>query len=147
MSANVKIKLIKLTAIALILFAVVPSALPLKGQPTQELAFDDGSADFGFICSINCVAAVKFSVPSQMRVLKLKYYIWGEITRIRVHVLDSNARSIYSKEVLPSSSSPHWLEVDLSDANVIVNGEFFVGFEWIEVGPETGHPMPWLGVP
>jgi len=112
-------------------------------QP-YELAYDDGTAEFGFVATVGCVAAVKFSVNSQVQILKLKYFIWGEILPFRVHILDSNFNSIFSRDVKPSSADPHWFEVDISDANVMVNGDFFVGLEWITLYDKW--PRPWLGV-
>jgi hypothetical protein len=125
----------------LLLFLLV-FPVPVKAQP-YELAYDDGTAEFGFVCTVGCIAAVKFSVNSSVQILKLRYFIWGETLPFRVHVLDSNFSSIFSQDVQPSSADPHWFEVDISGENVIVNGDFFVGLEWRKLYDEW--PRPWLG--
>jgi len=111
---------------------------PVKAQQ-QELYYDDGSADFGFVASPGTLGAVKFSVSSRTQVLKLKFYVWGEMTNVRVHVLDQDFNSIYSLVVTPYSG---WFEVDVSYANIVVEGDFYVGWQWITEAPSG----PWLGV-
>jgi len=140
-------KLLTLGIALLLLASTLSASVSYLAVPSeQELSYDDGGVDFGFVCGLNCVAAVKFSVHSQVQVLKLRYYIFGEIIRFRVHVLDSGFNSIYSKDVTPSLTSPHWFEVDVSDADIRVSGDFFVGLEWISTRSESGQTGPWLGV-
>jgi hypothetical protein len=103
------------------------------------LHYDDGSADFGFVAGPGVLGAVRFSVSSRMQVLKLKFYVWGEMKYVRVHVLDTNQNSIYSRRVMPSSG---WFEVNISGNNVFVSGDFYVGWQWISESPNG----PWLGV-
>jgi len=111
---------------------------PVIGQE-QELGYDDGSPEFGFVAGPSVAGAVKFTVPSSVQVLKLKFHVWGEMKTVRVHVLDANFKSIFSKEVIPSIG---WFEVDVSSNNVFVQGDFHVAWQWISESPNG----PWLDV-
>jgi prenyltransferase beta subunit len=108
-----------------------------KNGESLELYYDDGAADFGFIAWPKAVAAVKFSVSEVYKILKLKYFIWGNMSTIRVLVLDKHLNILFSKDVIPYSG---WFEVDISSTNVVVSEDFFVALEW----PLGGQP--WLGV-
>jgi len=108
-----------------------------KNGESLELYYDDGAADFGFIAWPKAVAAVKFSVSEVYKILKLKYFIWGNMSTIRVLVLDKHLNILFSKDVMPYSG---WFEVDISSINVLVSEDFFVALEW----PLGGQP--WLGV-
>jgi len=60
---------------------------------------------------------------------------------VKVHVLDANFNIQYSRAVTPSSG---WFDVDISTNGVNVNGDFYVGWEWLSFSdPVAG---PWLGV-
>jgi len=107
---------------------------------TRELAYDDGSADFGFIAWAGAVASVKFKVSSPVKVLELKFMIWGELRPVRVHVLDAGFRSMFSRDITPNVVYPNWFRVDVSGGNVWVCGDFYVGWQW----PAGGEP--WFGV-
>ena len=111
---------------------------PVIGQE-QELGYDDGSPEFGFVAGPSVAGAVKFTVPSTMQILRLKFHVWGEMKTVRVHVLDANFNSIFSKEVIPSTG---WFEVDVSSNNVFVQGDFHVAWQWISESPNG----PWLDV-
>lgn len=111
----------------------------------QELFYDNGSSDYGLIASAGEVAAVKFSSGSGLgviQVLKLRFYCWGNISNVKVHVLDKNFNSIYSRLVLANRIilNGDWFDVDISANNIILNGDFYVAWEW----PSGGRP--WLGV-
>jgi len=108
-----------------------------NNNESLELYYDDGVADFGFIAWPRAVAAVKFSVSEVSKILKLKYFVWGNMSTIRVLVLDKHLNILFSKDVMPYSG---WFEVDISSTNVIVSEDFFVALEW----PFGGQP--WLGV-
>ena len=110
------------------------------GAREVELYYDDGGAELGFAASAGVIAAVRFSAHSleSVQVLKLRYYVWGEMKSIRVHVLDLNQRSIYSRVVTPTSG---WYSVDISGDSVLVDGDFYVGWQWISESPNG----PWLG--
>lgn len=113
-------------------------------KQVTELSYDDGSFEFGFMALPGLIGAVKFDVPPGTQVLKLKFHIWGEMPDTRVHVLDATQNSVYSRVVTPS---PGWFEVDVSDNNVFVNGDFYVGLQWISQSADSPWPEgPWLGV-
>jgi len=106
---------------------------------TEELCFDDDSADFGFRTGQWGLAAVRFSTSSWKRIHKLRYYIWGDMQAAGLHVLDANWDSLYSVQTTPPSTGG-WFEWDVSTADITVNGDFYVALEWL-------HPegAPWLG--
>jgi hypothetical protein len=130
-----------LIAIVLVV-SFVAAALGLANNSAsaaqQELAYDDGTAEFYFGCGPGCVAAVKFNVAERTQVLRLRFGVRGEENAIKVHVLDANFNSIYSQQVMPRTG---WLDVDISRANVYVTGDFYVGFQWLIESPNG----PWLG--
>ena len=117
----------------------VVTPTPVSTKQESQLSYDDGSAEFGFVAGPSVLGTVKFSTPSRSQVLKLKFYVWGEMKNVRVHVLDANQKSVYSRIVMPS---PRWFEVDTSGDNVFVNGDFYAGWQWISEAPNG----PWLGV-
>jgi hypothetical protein len=109
----------------------------------KQIIYDDGSADFGFVAAPGTIAAVKFvcNTSSPCQILKMMFYVWGEIQHVNVLVLDSDFKPIFSRVVVYPKEG--WLTVDISDANVIVGGtqSFYIGFQW------TSPPSrPWLGV-
>lgn len=111
---------------------------PVPGQ--SELYYDDGGAEKGFVASPpGGIGAVRFYSLARAQVLKLKFNVWGEMRAVKVHVLDADFNSVYSRIVMPSLG---WFEVDISDSEVFVDGHFYVGWEWISESPEG----PWLGV-
>jgi len=105
----------------------------------EELHYDDGSSEFGFYASENAIAANKFSVSSRYKVMKVSFYILGGSNDVIVHVLDHNFNSIFSKEVR-TPSQDGWFTIDISDSDIIVDGEFYVGWQFKYAAP------PWLGV-
>ena len=114
-----------------------PTYTPVPGQ--KELYYDDGGAELALVSSPGAVAAVRFHVPLESQVLRLKFHVSDQIKDVRVHVLDADFNSIYSQVVTPSSG---WFEVDISDGKVFVNGDFYVGLEWISESSEG----PWLSI-
>jgi hypothetical protein len=118
------------------------SIAPTRAQ-TQELYYDDGGADFGFVAPPGAIAAVRFicDSPHRYQILALKYYIWGEMKPVRVGVLDSNFNPIFWLDVTPYEG---WFVVDISYANVIVDGTqlFYIGWQWVS----DSSKGPWLGV-
>jgi hypothetical protein len=120
------------------------TVIVVQQQEEYEIQFinDDGSADFGFVAAPGTIAAVKFVciTPSPCQILKMMFYVWGEMKPVNVLVLDSDFKPIFSRVVDPKEG---WFTVDISDANVIVGGtqSFYIGFQW------TSPPSrPWLGV-
>lgn len=108
-----------------------------------ELYYDDGSAEFAFGAGIGSIGAVKFTYSSTAKVHKLKFFCEGETAR--VHVLDSEFNSIFSRDVIPTSSTyAEWFTVDISLDDVFVNGDFYVGIEWtsltLSLGVDSSSP-------
>lgn len=103
------------------------------------MAYDNGNADFGFTCNKDCIASVRFTVSSEVRILRLRFYLWGDRIAARAQVLDASFRSIFSKQFTPSTTDAHWEEINISAADVRVTGDFYVGFQWLTAG------LPWLG--
>lgn len=117
----------------------LPLILRYTEAPLEELFFDDGSAESGFVTWPGGVGAVRFTVPSPRQVKTLKYFVFGQMKPVRLHVCDASWNSIYSTEVVPSQG---WFERDVSDEHIIVNGDFFVVFQW----PTESPNGPWLGL-
>jgi PKD repeat protein len=103
----------------------------------SELSYDDGSAEFGFIAWPHAVAAVRFTPSSPIQLVGVKFYVFGAMNPVKIHVFDSNLRLLYSQTVTPSEG---WYLVDISSASIYVNRDFYVGWEW----PNGGEP--WFGV-
>ncbi|MEM2415649.1 MAG: hypothetical protein QXU42_06880 [Thermoproteota archaeon] len=111
-----------------------------KPHNEEELYYDKGVADYGFVAWVGGIAAVRFVLPEYeaRQILKLKYFCWGEMKAVRIEVLDSKFNILFSREVVPT---PGWFEVDISNVKLIVNGSFYIGWEWIS----DCSNGPWLG--
>ena len=106
--------------------------------PWLETYFDDGSPEFGFVAWSGGLGAVRFTAPSGSRIQKLRFYVWGVMDPVSVHILDHTWTPLLTRTVTPSAG---WFEVDVSDANVITDGEFYVAWQWLE----DASGGPWLG--
>lgn len=109
----------------------------------EELSYDDGSPEFGFRAGADVMAAVLFDAPSRVFIKKLRFFVNGEAEPVRVYVLDSMQRPIYSKEVLYPGGKG-WFDVDVSGASIFVEGRFYVGWMWLS-GRQC-PPCSWLNV-
>lgn len=78
---------------------------------------------------INSIGACRFDSHSKIKIT-LKIYLKGSCTKI--HILDSNFESIYSKVIKNLPSDQKWFIANISDANVRIKGDFYVGVEWID---------------
>lgn len=103
----------------------------------SELLFDDGQENFAFKAPIGSIGACKFNISHEMKLSKLKIHMKG--TSAKIHVLDSDFESIYSKAVTPLSPHPKWFVENILEVNVVVQREFYVGVEWTD-------PEFWLSV-
>jgi len=112
------------------------SSRPLSSLETY---FDDGSPDAGFATWAGGVGAARFTAPDGTEVQRLRFHVWGEMHPVNVYVLDSTWTTLLSQTVTPS---PGWFEVDVSDANIVTNGDFYVAWQW----PEAVSGGPWLGL-
>lgn len=120
----------------------IPVVIKNQGPGFQELAYDDGSGEFGFLASPNVIGAVKYHTSSRAQVVKLRFFVSGGNESVRVHVLNANQLSIFSKTVNFSPSSGSWAEVDMLNNYVFVYGDFYIGLQWIYQSPNN----PWLFV-
>ena len=123
--------------VVLIIFGMVFSGVSVdfvKGE-TQELYYDDGSDEFGFIWDPGTFGAVKFTVSEQSQILKLKYYAFGESSKMKVYVLDTNLNTLFSDKI---TFYEGWVVVDIQEYNIYVNGTFYVATEWISNQPFIG---------
>lgn len=113
-------------------------------NPEATIAYDDGLSDFGLVGSgLITIAANRFCVASPANVVSARLYLVGPILRpIRVHVLDAGFRSAFSLDITPQFDN--WLEVDFTSANVSVDGNFYIGLQWLELFDNS--PRPYLGV-
>jgi hypothetical protein len=125
----------------LFLSSLLLQVIPVGAQEV-ELGYDNGGADFGFVAAPSTIAAVKFvcDSPTPCQILKLKFFVWGEMKPVSIKVLDSNFNPIFSHEANPYEG---WFTVDVSYANIIIDGgrPFYIGWQWI-----SEPPRPWLGV-
>jgi hypothetical protein len=125
----------------LFLSSLLLQVIPVGAQEV-ELGYDNGGADFGFVAAPGTIAAVKFvcDSPNPCQILKLKFFVWGEMKPVNIKVLDSNFNPIFSHE---ATSYEGWFTVDVSYANIIIDGgrPFYIGWQRI-----SEPPRPWLGV-
>ncbi|MCG2770107.1 MAG: NHL repeat-containing protein, partial [Anaerolineae bacterium] len=110
-----------------------------QGIASMENYYDDGSDETGFVTWRGGVGAVRFIAPIGARVEALRFRVSGQMKPVSVHVLDRNWLPLYTRTVTPS---PGWFEVDVSQANVSTDGEFYVAWQWIDDSPQG----PWLGI-
>jgi len=108
-------------------------------EKVQELHYDDGIAEFGFVANPGVMGAVRFTPSEIVKPVKLKFYVWGEMKEVAVHLLDSNFDAVFTKRITPYSG---WFEVDISSVEIFIEEEFYIGFQWLTESPHG----PWLGV-
>jgi len=109
--------------------------------PTQELFYDDGTPESSLMNGAGQLAAVRFTVGSPSQVVRLQYYIKGDMRQVRVSVYDGSWSQVYSETVQPSVADPQgggWFEWDITSQGVTVDGDFYVALEWLEDGPQLG---------
>ena len=125
-----KNKLATLVAVFLISTLAMTMRMPeAEAQLTQEIAYDDGTAESGRSCSTGFHSAVKFSLPSgwsEGRLLTARYYIWGAAVSFKVHIYGSDGTTelTSSFEVTPTSTG--WFDVDLSALGLTVTEDFYI---------------------
>ncbi len=108
-------------------------------RPPLEAYFDDGGPEAGFVAWPAGLGAVRFTVPSGARVQKLRFNVSGNMDPVRVHILDRTWQPLLTRTVTPA---PGWFEVDVSDANVVTDGQFYVAWQWLQ----EASGGPWLGI-
>ncbi|MFQ6059552.1 MAG: Ig-like domain-containing protein [Anaerolineae bacterium] len=120
-----------------------PSTSPLS-PGAVEVAYDDGVAERGRGSALTGHGrAVGFSPAGPVTVLRAKYYIHGfrgSPAPIEVHVWDADRQDLITPfAVTPTEKG--WFEVDLSPYNVVVSGEFYLGYV-----QTSGESYPWIGL-
>jgi len=107
--------------------------LRIEAQPTQEIAYDDGSPDAYMNQAEGKHLAVKFSLPSgwsSAKLLTVRYHIHSYPTTFRVHVYDSDGvTEIAHLDVTPTTTG--WFDVDLSPYSITLTGDFYVTIEYL----------------
>lgn len=118
---------------------------------SYELAYDDGFANGKFApgVGIGSMAAVRFSPPQGARLTGASF--WEEElvrTPFNVHLLAADSNGAPGKELRPAirvepswpeGATNGWLDVDLEQANLHPEGDFFIAMEWLtDPHPEMG---------
>jgi len=93
-----------------------------------EFFYDRGVSDFTFNAPLGSIGAKKYKVENQKKIHTIQLFIHGEKTKI--HILDRYFHSIYYQEIQPMKD-PSWFVEDVSRNRILVDGEFFIGVEWI----------------
>jgi len=109
-----------------------------------ELAYDDDGAEGGLSASLGSYHAVKFSLPSgwsSARLLTASYYIESRPTNFRVHIYGSDGTTeLFIPPLVVTPSGTGWFNVDLTDYNIIISGDFYVAaFYLVESTPVFGR--------
>lgn len=96
--------------------------------PEQELAYDDGTMETTASWEAGKGFAVRFTPPATPATLVwARFYFYGPFAPVEVHVWDANRNSLGSP-VPASPTQEGWFTVDLSGQNIVVSGDFYVGF-------------------
>jgi hypothetical protein len=121
-----------------------PSRTQTPGE-TQELWFDDNTAESRLYLDEGQLGAVRFTVAGARRVERLRCYLKGELKWVRLAVYSADWQRLGMREVIPSIPDPQnggWYDCDWTGQNVTVSGDFYVVLQWMS-DSATG---PWLGV-
>ena len=117
-----------------------------EAQLTQEIAYDDGTAEDGrSYAAVGPQMMVRFSLPSgwtEAKLLTAKYYIFRDPVPFKVHVYGSDRSTdlITPFEVTPTST--RWFDVDLSGLGLTVTEDFYITLELMEYSkPFIGFDM------
>ncbi|MBS7653415.1 PQQ-binding-like beta-propeller repeat protein, partial [Candidatus Bathyarchaeota archaeon] len=136
------LRVIGLTVL-LILVSTIDLRLRVEAQPTQEIFYDDGAANWWFTPFVGRRIAVNFSLPEdwfKAKLLTAKFYIkqHNSISYpgfFMVHIYDSDfSTELNSINVTNVPPSAGWFEADLSELDIVVNKNFYVCFESIDPG-------------
>ncbi|MBN2378725.1 T9SS type A sorting domain-containing protein [candidate division WOR-3 bacterium] len=100
-----------------------------------ELIYDDGEPDGSVTWQEGVIAAVRMSAPEGTWKLKgASYYLYGGKGKIRVFADEAGFPGNDIIEALPVSyeEEPDWYYVDLTEFDIIITGDFYVGVEVLE---------------
>jgi hypothetical protein len=99
------------------------------------LIYDDGGAESITSSSIGDEWAIRFSLPpnwNKAKLLTARFYLTSLTLPVTfgVHVYDSSQTELTNPGTNGTlSTSGTWIDVDLSDQNIIVTGDFYISFE------------------
>ena len=97
-----------------------------------ELAYDDGTGSEDASWEAGKGFAVCFSPPAgQVKVVRARYYLYDP-RPIEVHVWDYAAHNNLITPFTANTTAEGWNDVDLSAYNIVVSGDFCLGFLHLE---------------
>ena len=125
--------------------------LPLVMQAQQpqneiELSYDDGTPESSQSYTIRNGFSVRFSPPAGgAKLLRARFYFMGPMAPIDVHVWDLAHFDLLYPTITATPTGDGWLDVDLSERNLILNEDFYLGFKYTEddapaLGVDTSMP-------
>jgi parallel beta-helix repeat protein len=106
----------------------------VRGEPTVELAYDDGTWELGVSTSFGGKIAVKFSLPagwSSTKLLTAKFAMCDANLEFGVHIYDSDGLTELTTPFEVTPPATDWFEVDLSELDIVVCGDFYIAKEQI----------------
>ncbi|RLC74064.1 MAG: hypothetical protein DRI61_17310, partial [Chloroflexi bacterium] len=108
-----------------------------------ELAYDDGTLDTTASWETGKGFAVRFTSPGQAQIQYARYYL-QDPRPIEVHVWDTEHNDLITP-FQATCTQDGWNDVDLSTHNIVVNGDFYLGFLYLEdyrptLGVDTSAP-------
>jgi hypothetical protein len=100
----------------------------LPDQQSYEIAYDDGVAEASQSYIAGNGFAVRFTPEAGgVRLLRARYYFLAPVAPIQVHVWDAQHNDL----ITPFNATPAgdgWFDVDLTQFNLTLNGDFYVGY-------------------
>ncbi len=129
-----------------------PTPTPTPAE--SELSYDDGTAESNQSYTTGNGFAVRFTPPGGgSKLVRARFYFIAPVAPIAVHVWDTNHSDLISP-ITATPTGDGWFDVDLSAANLTVNGDFYLGFLYTQdaaptIGTDTSDPdgrsyeVPW----
>ncbi len=123
--------------------------LVLQAQQSQsetELAYDDGVAESSQSNDTRNGFAVRFTPPSGgAKLLRARFYFMGSMAPIDVHVWDLSHFDLLYPTITATPTGDGWFDVDISERNLTLNEDFYLGFKYTEdyvptLGVDTSAP-------
>jgi len=141
---------IRLYLFAVLYIGLLVSVLRVEAQTTQELSYDDGSAEFYNSGGPGCYNAVRFSLPtgwSAANLLTARFYIAQNPNQFRVHILASDKTTPLTASFTTTPTSTGWFDIDLTGLGIILGGDFYLAIEFMGavgypyIGADTTSPF------
>jgi len=128
-----------------VLTVVLTSSFTLNAYAVTELKYDDGVEESYACPSQNEWRAVEFvlsdfGLSGSWKLLTARFYQSTMETAygpVELHVLNSDGSGDWpgSTPITVTTTPPAgWNDVDLSGQNVIVSGDFWIAYKWLETG-------------